>query len=93
MNIVIYARCSSHSQNEQSIEGQLQACYDYARANGHIVGAEYIDSAQSGVTDSRTEFQKMITDREFFIFLYYKSFSIIFFGGRPLFRPVFCREV
>ena len=33
MNVVIYARYSSHSQTEQSIEGQLQTCYDYARAN------------------------------------------------------------
>ena len=35
MNIVIYARYSSHSQSEQSIEGQLQTSYDYARTNGH----------------------------------------------------------
>ncbi len=36
MNIVIYARYSSHSQTEQSIEGQLHTCYEYARNNGHI---------------------------------------------------------
>ena len=64
MNIVIYARYSSHSQSEQSIEGQLQTCYDYARANGHIIVAEYIDRAQSGVNDSRTEFQRMIADSD-----------------------------
>ena len=28
MNIVIYARYSSHSQTEQSIEGQLKTCYE-----------------------------------------------------------------
>lgn len=33
VNIVIYARYSSHAQNEQSIEGQLHACYDFARRN------------------------------------------------------------
>lgn len=27
MNVVIYARFSSHSQTEQSIEGQLKVCY------------------------------------------------------------------
>ena len=27
---VIYARFSSHSQTEQSIEGQLRECYDFA---------------------------------------------------------------
>lgn len=62
MNIVIYARYSSHSQTEQSIEGQLQTCYEYARANGHIVVGEYIDRAQSGTSDSRAEFQRMIAD-------------------------------
>ena len=64
MNLVIYARYSSHSQNEQSIEGQLQTCYGYARANGHVVIAEYIDRAQSGTTDSRVEFQRMIADSD-----------------------------
>jgi len=64
MNIVIYARYSSHSQTEQSIEGQLQTCYEYARANGNVVVAEYIDRAQSGTTDSRVEFQKMIADSD-----------------------------
>ena len=48
MNVVIYARYSSHSQTEQSIEGQLQTCYEYARNNGYIVIGEYIDRAQSG---------------------------------------------
>ena len=31
MNVVIYARYSSHSQTEQSIEGQLHTCYEYAK--------------------------------------------------------------
>lgn len=64
MNIVIYARYSSHSQTEQSIEGQLQACFEYAKPNGHVIAGEYIDRAQSGTTDSRTEFQRMITDSD-----------------------------
>lgn len=64
MNIVIYARYSSHSQTEQSIEGQLHACYEYAKTNGHVIVGEYIDRAQSGTTDSRTEFQKMIADSD-----------------------------
>ena len=34
MKLVIYARYSSHSQTEQSIEGQLIACYDYAKTTG-----------------------------------------------------------
>lgn len=62
MNIVIYARFSSHSQNEQSIEGQLKTCYDYALKNGYTVINEYIDRAISGKTDNLPEFQKMIED-------------------------------
>lgn len=43
MNVVIYVRYSSHSQTEQSIEGQLQTCYEYAKANGQTIVGEYID--------------------------------------------------
>lgn len=64
MNIVIYARFSSHSQTEQSIEGQLKVCYEYAAANGHNVIGEYIDRAISGTTDNRAEFQRMISDSD-----------------------------
>lgn len=62
MIAVIYARFSSHSQTEQSIEGQLSTCYDYATANNITVVGEYIDRAKSGTTDSRIEFQRMISD-------------------------------
>ena len=62
MNIVIYARFSSHSQNEQSIEGQLKVCYNYAERNGYKVISEYIDRAISGTSDARPEFQRMIAD-------------------------------
>ena len=68
MNVVIYARFSSHSQTEQSIEGQLKVCHEYAEVNGHIVIDEYIDRAQSGTTDSRAEFQRMIADSDKHIF-------------------------
>jgi len=68
VNVVIYARYSSHSQTEQSIEGQLQTCYEFAKNNGHIVIGEYNDRAQSGTTDSRAEFQRMITDSDKHIF-------------------------
>ena len=64
MNVVIYARFSSHSQTEQSIEGQLKICYEYAKSNGYTVVGEYIDRAQSGTTDNRLEFQRMISDSD-----------------------------
>ncbi|WP_438821648.1 recombinase family protein [Intestinimonas massiliensis (ex Afouda et al. 2020)] len=62
MNIVIYARYSSDRQTEQSIEGQLKECYEYARRNGYTVVGEYIDRAISGTTDHRPEFLRMIAD-------------------------------
>ncbi len=43
MNVVIYARFSSHSQTEQSIEGQLKECYAYAQRNDYTVVGKYID--------------------------------------------------
>ena len=64
MNVVIYARFSSHSQTEQSIEGQLKVCYEYAQAHQYTVTGEYIDRAQSGTSDNRTDFQRMIQDSE-----------------------------
>ena len=64
MNLVIYARYSSHSQTEQSIEGQLETCHEYAKNNGYVVIGEYIDRAQSGTTDNRSEFQRMIADSD-----------------------------
>ena len=68
MNVVIYARFSSHSQTEQSIEGQLKVCYEYAESNHYTVVGEYIDRAISGTTDNRAEFQRMISDSDRHIF-------------------------
>lgn len=62
MNAVIYARFSSHRQGEQSIEGQLHDCYDYAKRYDINIVGEYIDRAISGKTDDRPEFQRMISD-------------------------------
>lgn len=64
MKVVIYARFSSHSQTEQSIEGQLKTCYEYAKAHDYTVIGEYIDRAQSAKTSDRIEFQRMIADSD-----------------------------
>lgn len=64
MNAVIYARYSSHSQTEQSIEGQLHDCYAFAERCGYNVVGEYIDRAITGKTDDRPDFQRMINDAE-----------------------------
>ena len=43
MNAVIYARYSSDNQREESIEGQLRECKDYAEKQGMNVIQSYID--------------------------------------------------
>lgn len=60
--VVIYARFSSHSQTEQSIEGQLRECHDFAYRNDFMVVEEYIDRALTGTSDKRPEFLRMIDD-------------------------------
>ena len=62
MNAVIYARYSSHSQSEQSIEGQLRDNYAWARRNNVTVIGEYIDRALTATSDRRPDFQRMIRD-------------------------------
>ena len=62
MKAVIYARYSSHAQREESIEGQLRVCYDYAAREGYDVLKEYVDKAISGRTDERPAFQQMIQE-------------------------------
>ena len=61
-NAVVYARYSSHSQGEQSIEGQLSAAKTYADAKGYTIIHEYIDRAMTGRNDNRDEFQQMLSD-------------------------------
>lgn len=64
MKAVIYARYSSTNQREESIEGQLRECHDFANKNNIVIIGEYCDRAISGKTDKRPEFQKMIKDSE-----------------------------
>ena len=62
MKAVIYARYSSTAQTEQSIEGQIRDCEEYAKKHGYSVVGKYIDRAISGKTDERAEFQRMMRD-------------------------------
>ena len=62
MNAVIYARYSSSSQREESIEGQLRECKAYADKNNLNIVGTYIDRARSARTDNRPDFQRMIDD-------------------------------
>ena len=59
---VIYARYSSNSQSEQSIEGQLTVCEKYAKDNDLVIVNTYIDRAMTGTNDNRASFQQMLSD-------------------------------
>lgn len=61
---VIYARYSSNSQTEQSIEGQIRVCREYAQRNNLAVAGTYIDRALTGTNDNREQFQKMLKDSD-----------------------------
>ncbi|MCL2816656.1 MAG: recombinase family protein, partial [Oscillospiraceae bacterium] len=50
------------SQGEESIEGQLRECKEYAERHNMTIINTYIDRALSAKTDDRPEFQKMISD-------------------------------
>lgn len=64
MNVVIYARFSSHNQTEQSIEGQIKVCKEYADRNNLSIIGIYKDEAKSGTNSDRYDFQRMIKDSE-----------------------------
>lgn len=61
---VIYARYSSERQTEQSIEGQLRICNEFAKQNDLEIVDTYIDRAMTGTNDNRPAFQKMLKDAE-----------------------------
>lgn len=62
MTGVIYARYSSENQREESIEGQLRECKEFAKKNDIQIVGSYIDRALSAKTDNRPEFQRMIKE-------------------------------
>ena len=73
---VIYARYSCNKQREESIEGQIRECKEFAKNNGIDVLNTYIDRAMSATNDNRPEFQRMISDsylNRFDVVLIWKS--------------------
>ena len=62
MRAAIYARYSSDGQREESIEGQLRECKEFAERHNMTIISCYIDRALSARSDDRPEFQKMIQD-------------------------------
>lgn len=59
---MIYARFSSHSQREVSIDQQIEWCKDLADRNGLSIVWIYKDKAISGKTDNRPDFKKMMEE-------------------------------
>ena len=53
LKTVIYSRYSSDKQNEQSIEGQIHECEQFAKTHDMVIIKHYIDRALSGKTDDR----------------------------------------
>ena len=75
MKCVIYARYSSAEQREESVEGQLRECKEFAERHNMTILDSYIDRALSARTDDRPQFQKMIQDsakKQFDIVLVWK---------------------
>ena len=67
-NAVIYARYSSASQNDMSIESQIRICKEHAEKQGLKVIHVYNDKAKSAFKDvddsKRKEFRRMMADAE-----------------------------
>lgn len=51
-------------QTEQSIEGQLRDCREFAERNDILIIDTYIDRAMTGTNDNREAFQKMLKDSD-----------------------------
>ena len=61
---VIYARYSSHSQRDVSIDQQIRACQSFAKHQDIDVVKIYEDRATTGTSDNRPGFQQMVKDAE-----------------------------
>ena len=59
---VIYARYSCDKQTEQSIEGQIRECTEFAKYNDITIVDTYIDRATTGTNDNRINFQQLLKD-------------------------------
>ena len=59
---VIYARYSSDNQREESIEGQIECCAQYAKDNNIHILDSYVDRAKTGTNDNRDGFRQMLKD-------------------------------
>lgn len=89
--VVIYARYSSDNQREESIEGQVRACTEYALKNDMDIIKVYADRAMSGRNDNRPDYQQMLLDakkKAFKHVLVWKGDRI----SRDRFDKAYCRS-
>ena len=61
-NAICYYRYSSHAQNEQSIDQQRELARKYADQHGYVIVKEYVDAAQSGRDETRSQYQLMLSE-------------------------------
>jgi site-specific DNA recombinase len=61
---VCYARFSSSKQREESIVIQIDKIKEYCLDHGLEIVGQYVDEAQSGTSDRRNNFQKLMRDSE-----------------------------
>lgn len=64
MLVALYARVSTtrQAENDLSIPDQLRQLMEWAKANDHVVVAEYVEPGASATNDKRPVFQKMTND-------------------------------
>ena len=63
-NVALYLRYSSHSQSEQSIEGQLRDCISFCHRNDYKVAGVFVDRATSANKnlEKRVALTKLVED-------------------------------
>lgn len=80
MKVVIYARYSSNSQREASIEQQIEVCSRFAKANSYDVIKVYSDKALTGTNDDRPQLKKLLKECSKNLFEAVLVYSIDRFG-------------
>lgn len=88
-NAVIYARYSSHGQNEQTIDGQIRVCKEFAeKLNLNVINI-YVDRHRTGTDVNRPEFQKMIADSASRTFQYVIVYMIDRFARNRYYSTIY----
>ena len=84
MNAVIYARYSSSSQRDASIDEQIQVCEQYAQKYGYDIIEKYCDRALSGRTSDRPALNQMFKDSAHHRFEVVLVYSVDRLGGSSM---------